>query len=667
MIKFSQKSTTKWNAKKFEEIWNNCVKSNISQNSIGYLYNTVKKENYEEFLRIIHTTAYSEARNIIYENAGLISDDAAAKILYTVYQTQFIYDIDQNSYKTKGIWYEFITPDDNIKSYSSNSLYKWKQAGDTSLKLKIIITTKLVDIFSNAYKVILTNIKSDLTEEQKKYYKTIGSCSRSQVQKLQSNTGCNNIIAMCGKYFVRYGFIEKLDKEPDYIGVANGVLNLETMELIQRMHEIPISRYTSANCRIINNTIVKNKEKYLPITEDSYNQMITDIINELENCENENVKHLFTNIKNIFADEYDAFIKIMLYFSSSLDGHQKQPIFMIFLGEGQNGKTFLLEMHTKTLGSVSGMGYANSLSTKFLARDHNSGSTDTELMSIEYSRCAYFSESDPGMEIKVAKIKNLTGNESISGNEKYGKQKLINPCSIYIFCSNYDPKIKGRDWGTIRRILSYRFKVKFTNNPDPNNKYEKKEDTKFIEKYVKDPLYNEAYLSIMIYFYNIYRNIFNSNINKVPSISMQNDTLEYIKNQDTLTKFIHDKIIFINNILINAINDEEIPIKPINLTDIIKLYQEWLHKYYGNNKKDEYNIEDLRKQIVEFKTIKNYFKIVSGEYILEKHIILKDNEYCYKQEKNIILDNIKNYKSINSDIIVETKIPEPDFEVIDDL
>src|SRR5690242_15395541 len=180
----------------------------------------------------------------------------------------------------------------------------------------------------------------------------------------------------------------------------------------------------------------------------------------------------------------------------------------------------------------------------FLTKERKGG-PDSEKMLLKHARFAYFSESDPGDYIRTGNVKEITGGENVSAAEKFQKQDNFRIHCHFTVASNHDPRIMGSDHGTWRRISVYRYKMKFCPNPDPNNPFEKKDDRKFADTVNRDPKYKEAYLSILVKYYNILRDQYNYDLNNIPKPSIVRDTEKYRNEQDTINRFITDRVIFI--------------------------------------------------------------------------------------------------------------------------
>jgi len=492
-----------------------------------------------EMYRVINNKSVNTIlHNLIVKNCGNLNETDIATVLKCIVGRQFIADT-ESTISTKTLqtrtWFQFVLPE-TMNSSDKNSLgpFKWRNEGQQPDDLDSIISTDSERLHSiiESYVLHLQTMKAEATDpEQIKYY---DECRKNLIKvkrKFGTHIMIKNIITRCAVKFRVRGFCDTLDRDGKFIGVLNGVLQLRpTIKLIQEYHEHPISRSADA--------------------------VILDI-------ETPEMKYLETEIRRLFADDEDAFEFVMLYLAASLDGTKKDPILMIWLGEGCNGKTFLLELHINTLRHVVQNGYAAKLdSTYFTKPKAHSGGTDTETSMLKCARFTYSSETAQGQPILMEKVKQLLC-ETMSANDKYKTQDMFEVNSLFVICSNYDPCIEGSDWGTWRRILAYTFKMTFKEDPDPLNKYEWKNDDRLLKEFPHDIKYRNAYFNILLKWYRIFREKYNGNLANVKKPTIDAETQQYRNAQDPLSLFIDDHL-------------TPDPASTIELDAIVNRYQEWV-------------------------------------------------------------------------------------------
>ena len=625
-IYFSQRLPESWSnggSAQLEENWNwaiNHPRSNTDEDrrTINTIFSWAKEDNPVKYEQLQDFNAFMKLKILLFHNAGRLNESHLAEVLKVMYGKKFV--CDENPYSTRVTerrWYEFVFPTDDIGIIKC-SIYKWRREKGKPDSLDKYISKKLPSSIEKIREWIdLQIVQKEADEESQKYYELMKKNMKDTIFSLGTECMIKKILSRCEVEFRTRGFEESLDTDRDVIGTGNGVLKVyPSTEMIQRYHEIPITRSTNVDYEnMFDNSIIK----------------VDDIIKNLNKVTNSYLIELIAGIRRLFANEDDAFIKTMCYLASSLDGRKRQPLFFIWLGEGQNGKSFLLELHINTLHEVVKGGYGAKLNVAFFTQDRKGGGPDSEKMMLKHARFAYCSESEPGETLHMSKIKEFTS-ETLSANEKHQTQDMFEANCHYVFCSNNDPRITGRDWGTWRRILVYIFKMKFISKPDPENPYEYKDDKKFSEEIPKSDNFKKAYFSLLVYFYEVYRDIFKSDLSRIESLSIDKDTKKYRNEQDTISRFVNEQIIYIGkNYPINTMTNEVEKVADIPLTEIASKYIEWYVATIDSNKL-------IQKEIIKA------FKSTT----LKRFIIMKKSTQEYLTEHRILnIGEENNYNNVN--------------------
>lgn len=594
--------------------------SGENNRTINTIYSWAKEDNPDKYKEIQEFNTFIALQKLLIQNSGKLNESHCAIILKKRYGNRFVCDENPNSNSSVRRWYEFVFPDGDVGRVK-NSIYKWRREKGKPDTLDKYITKKLPEYITRVKDWVASKIEEqNAAEDSQKYYELVKKNIDKTIFSMGTELVVNRILSRCEVEFRDRGFEELLDTDPNVIGTGNGVLKVyPKIEMIQRYHEIPITRSTNVDY-----------VKYNP--------------------NNPYIKELETEIRRLFADEEDAYIKTMCYLASSLDGRKRSPLFYIWLGEGSNGKSFLLELHIGTLKEVVKNGYGAKINVAFFTQTRQSGGPDSEKMMLKHARFAYCSESEAGDTLQMAKIKEFTS-ETISGNEKHQTQDMFEANCHFVFCSNNDPRVTGRDYGTWRRIMIYRFKIKFVPNPDPKNKYEYKEDKKFVDIIPKDTHYKEAYLSILVKFYEIFRDKYNGDLNNIISKSIENDTRNYRNEQDTVSRFISEQVIYIGPVFKrkNLETNEYEPVPNIPITDLASKYIIW-HTAKIDDKKP------IRSEVIKQLTSSSLKKFMVDRFTglhLSQHIILNLGEDPDEEKPN------QNKES--------KKIEDETHELIDDL
>ncbi|MCK4967711.1 MAG: PriCT-2 domain-containing protein [Candidatus Aenigmarchaeota archaeon] len=522
---FSKKCPEKYDDEEFEKLWESTRgkrEGGLTKASIFYWAKKADPEKYDainsgHYLRVLSEYAY--------EYNGKIEDYMVAKLLFSMLGKKFVTDCRPNS---KHEWYEFVLPGDNMKK---GEIFKWRQEPIPD-DIHIYISDCIPKVYSKLIPFIREGLDNAVEENHIKYYKSMLINLKKSTMSLFRNPFKNSIIDQAKYLFRRRGFADELDCTEGIFGVGNGVLQIgKKCKLIDYYHEFYISRFT--------------KVHFHPY-----------------NADNKYVIELQQIIKEIIPED-DAYEFIMMYLSTSLSNHTKASLMLFLTGGGSNGKSLLLELMKNTLGDTYGKKLPLSLLTgKREASEH----ANAAFMELKDGQYGYFSEPERMEEINIGRFKEITGGESLSGRSLFKNQEIFKPKISLVSAGNHDFVIKTTDYGFWRRYIKYVCRVRFIENPDVNNPFEKKINRSILSKYVNNNNYLEGFLSILVHFYEKLQNEYDGNIFLVPKPTMDRETEAFRNECDTVNRFITERIVYSEGAFI-----------PID--DISSEYQLWHRKY----------------------------------------------------------------------------------------
>lgn len=573
--------------------------------TISTIYYWAKQDNPEGYRKVQNINLFSKLQKIAYESCGEISQIAFAILLKKMFAGKFKCNDDpkkNNTPLSSRIWREFVFPEDDR---ARGEVYKWRKESGHLDTLHNFIAKQLPKIiqqvmeFSREFQekkheeLIVEN--PDKAERNNSYHNEVVKGLRKTLRNLGSMGFINGIMSACRVEF-RIGnrdFEKQMNECPSYLGTQNGVLQLRPItKLIQHYHEIPISK----SCNV-------NYLEYDP--------------------NNIYIKRLETVFMEILEDDPEVYEYIMVFLASGLDGHDKNDgTFLQLVGDGSQGKTVFAEFDQQTKGDVRKEGYATKLNVGWLTTDRKTSSHDTDLASLNGSRSVWGSESEGGETLKMGKLKEVLS-ENISTSDKNEKTEVFRVQSHIITTSNNEYRIDGRDYGTWRRIKFYKFKryFLFEDKYDPNDPNHRKANADIKSKWPYQREYQEAYLSILVKYYEIFRDKYNGIINKVPCEKINRETIDYAKRQDKITEFVCDRILHVGK---KFKDGKDVP--KISITEIVGHYINWYIKKYGN---DKFSKSDIGKWISEHYHIKKFIYQSGGksqESFLTEHRILEAEE-----------------------------------------
>jgi putative DNA primase/helicase len=131
----------------------------------------------------------------------------------------------------------------------------------------------------------------------------------------------------------------------------------------------------------------------------------------------------FSWLNNHDEARIEAMYRLLGYFLTGATREQK--VYFLY-GPGRNGKTVLLELVKHIMGS-----HAVSVSPLLLVKDQHGNRHPTELMTLRGARLGIMSELSPGAKLDVARMKYLTGGDTICARGmRQDEVNFTNTCKL---------------------------------------------------------------------------------------------------------------------------------------------------------------------------------------------------------------------------------------------
>lgn len=503
--------TIEWNT--FVEQWDACVNSESRENhSIDAIRFWASCDQPSRFQRYNNKETRKMVENDIRDALvqGKISHSHLARYIYFNFQNVYM---TSSEVRNSANWHEFVTPSTSDKI--QGQLYKWRSCGSNPDRLLMYMSREFKDIASIVHNELrsICNEEYDGDDKLMKYAKDIQRNFKNAVQNVFTNPFKRSVISEATSWFKNDSFFDRMDKTAHIIGVGNGVLEFgdSGVNLVDHFHTYPISLYTTT--------------EYVPYD---------------ENCEY--VKTVYKMLRSLVPDdEMDALDFLLYYFSTSLDWYPKESLFFIIHGGGSNGKSVLLELFRLTLGM-----YARKMPLSFITDQGRtrSSSADPAIMELKNARLVYYSESDRNEKVNVAKVKEVTGGEAISGRQLYKEQENFRVNCNHIVTTNHRFVIETTEHAVWRRFISYKFKICFKHEIDPSKSNERLRDPDLINKIMKDTRYHSAFLSILIHYRSVLYSQYDGQILKVPHPTIIRETEEYRQSEDIFQRYIMQRVYY---------------------------------------------------------------------------------------------------------------------------
>lgn len=133
-----------------------------------------------------------------------------------------------------------------------------------------------------------------------------------------------------------------------------------------------------------------------------------------------------------------------------LSGLTTEQVFAFLYGSGGNGKTVFIELMAMLLGD-----YAKKIATEMLMEHRRSpGAASPDIVALKGVRLAYAAETEEGQRLAAARVKELTGGDTLSGRVLYAKNAIsFTPTHKLVIVGNHRPEIADASDGMWRRVV----------------------------------------------------------------------------------------------------------------------------------------------------------------------------------------------------------------------
>jgi len=183
--------------------------------------------------------------------------------------------------------------------------------------------------------------------------------------------------------------------------------------------------------------------------------------------------------------------------SDCLNGDIPNTNFLMFIGDGANGKSQLLNLMKLVMGE-----FGEKVEVTMITRKRsNANEANTEKMKLMNKRFAFLSEPEDGEKINIGLLKELTGSEEIVARGLYqDSQSFVMEAKLFLACNEL-PEIKGEDTALWRRIRVIDFPSRFVDDPKESNEY--KIDRTLQTRMREDMSWRQTFMNILISYYSM--------------------------------------------------------------------------------------------------------------------------------------------------------------------
>ena len=160
-------------------------------------------------------------------------------------------------------------------------------------------------------------------------------------------------------------------------------------------------------------------------------------------------------LSDIFAGDEALMRYVQKAVGYSLSGSTREQCMFFCYGTGSNGKSTFLDVVRDIMGDYA----SNTQADVLMIGQGRSGGPTPELARLKGARFVTTNETNEGVRLDEALIKQLTGGDVITTRFLYGKDFEYAPTFKIWMATNHKPIIRGRDLGIWRRIHLIPFNV----------------------------------------------------------------------------------------------------------------------------------------------------------------------------------------------------------------
>jgi hypothetical protein len=299
-----------------------------------------------------------------------------------------------------------------------------------------------------------------------------------------------------------------------------------------------------------------------------------------------------------------------------------------FIHHNSNGKSFLLEFIKATLGEL----YVRKLPISFLTEQARAKSqtADPAMMELKYARMAFYSESSQNEKLNVSRMKEITGQETLSSRQLFKGQENFKPNCNHMVTTNNRFAIDSTDHAVWRRILTYMFKMVFMpeSKITGESKFERIGDPDVIRKCLTDKRLQEAFLSILVHYRCKLYAQYDGKLSNVPNRTIEKETLEYRNREDIFNRFLDQKCYYCKGV------DQP-------MDEILSIFRAYFKMQ--NNEHHKANNDDLKSIFMNSKITK-YFRTENGITKLYDLKIVEEG-YSPKLDETLYVEYVANNKN----------------------
>lgn len=289
------------------------------------------------------------------------------------------------------------------------------------------------------YRTLISGMESELeatkdADAQEQLKKTIAQVKR-RIDRLNSTAGANNCVSWSHRIADGIGCVgDDIDDAPYLLPCANGVIDLRTGEISDGQHSDHLLQHTDIEWQGINAPCIE-----------------------------------WDNLLQVVYDNNQEKINFLQrLFGYWMTGDISEHYISVFLGGGRNGKGTILETIMDIMGD-----FASPIESEMLldqGRSKSSAGPSPDTMMLKGKRLVIASETDEGRRVSSARVKWLTGGDTLTGRNPHDKfPTKFKPSHKLALMTNNMPEGFTKDYAIFRRTIKIDHTITFVADPQKPN------------------------------------------------------------------------------------------------------------------------------------------------------------------------------------------------------
>lgn len=190
-------------------------------------------------------------------------------------------------------------------------------------------------------------------------------------------------------------------------------------------------------------------------------------------------------IYEVMGDDREMSTFLQRLFGYGITGLSTEHVFVVFFGRGRNGKGIMTEVIQEVLGGRDATAaLAGPIQSEMLMDQgkRNAAGPSPDIMALRGLRMAFASETDEGQKFSSARVKWLSGGETLTGRYPHDKRNVsFQPTHLLCLLTNHKPHASSNDFAFWERLLLVDFPLSFVDR-EPKKSNERPMDKGLKEK-----------------------------------------------------------------------------------------------------------------------------------------------------------------------------------------